>query len=136
MTTRERGGAVAPALYWAWIESEAALIRSDGCTKATGWKLPCCHEHDLAFWHGKDPRAAYQRWLVHHHRDAAWHEAAPISFEAANRDFRTCHSQRSPLGWWWWLDPRAVVRWRAVVRLSRAAWDAHRARELATGGQR
>lgn len=117
--------------YWEWIESEAALVESDGCTKATGFQLACCWEHDVAFWYARDPRSAYRHWLEHHDRVRAWREADDVTFEQANRDFKRCHTQRSSLGWWWWLDPRNVVRWRVVVRASRAAWDRHRAREAA-----
>lgn len=116
-------------LYWSWIESEAALIESDGCTKASGFQLCCCWEHDLAFYYATDPRDAFRRWREHDDGDRAWKDAAPVTFEAANEDFRRCHAQRSRLGWWWWINPMNVWRWRAVVRAARGAWDSHRARE-------
>ena len=123
---------MAPALYWAWVESEAALIESDGCTKVTGYRRECCWEHDLAFFYAKDPRSAYRLYFAGDPNP--WTHARPITFEKANADFRTCHAQRSALGAFWWVNPLNVLRWRGVVRLSRRAWEAHRMRDATATG--
>lgn len=115
------------SLYWSWVESEAALIDSDGCTKVTGFRSACCWEHDLAFYYAKNPRSAYRLYIGG--TPDYWQQADPITFDQANGDFRTCHAQRSTLGAWWWLNPLNVIRWRGVVRLSRGAWERHRERE-------
>jgi hypothetical protein len=118
----------APPLYWDWIRSEAALIRSDGCTGVSGLFRECCWEHDLAFYYARSAQDAYQRFCLNFDRVGAWQEAPAITFEQANSDFRRCHIQRTKLGSFWWLNPMVWWRWRGVVRLSRSRWDAHRAR--------
>lgn len=112
-------------MYWTWVESEAALIDSDGCTGVSGFFRQCCWEHDLAFWYAKDPRSAYRLYLegIANY----WDGADPIDFHPANDRFKKCHVQRTRWGnlsrlWAWW-------RWRGVERLSRGSWDAHRKRE-------
>ena len=117
-------------LYWDWIRSEAALINSDGCSKVSGFMVECCWEHDLAFYYAKDPQDAYLRILDNGlSRLDAWHDAAPITFTQANTRFKRCHIQRTKWGHLGWLNPLTWIRWRGVVRLSKGAWDAHRARE-------
>lgn len=118
-------------LYQAWVESEAALIVSDGCTGVSGFRRECCLEHDLAFYYARNPRTAYMGWVDHGDRELAWEEAAPITFEEANSDFKRCHARASKLGSFWWLNPVNLWRWRGVVRFSKRAWNAHRAREAA-----
>ena len=119
-------------LYWNWIESEAALIESDGCTRVSGLFRECCWEHDLAFRYGKDPRSAYLIWIRSGDRVRAWTEADPISFDKANSDFKNCHIQRTKLGILSFLNPFSWWRWRGVQRLSRGIWDRHREREMET----
>jgi len=122
---------VTHATYWEWVRSEAALIDSDGCTGVSGLFLECCWEHDVAFFHGKDPRAAYRLFndLPELSRVNLWLHAPDISFEDANARFKKCHIQRTKWGWLGWINPMTWIRWRGVVRLSRGAWEAHRQRE-------
>ena len=114
----------AATLYWDFVRSEAALIDSDGCSKVSGIQVECCWEHDLAFWYGADPRDAYR--LYRSGVADYWRQAARITFDEANRRFKKCHVPRTRLGW---LNPMVWWRWRAVVRLSRGAWNEHRERE-------
>ena len=109
-------------LYWTWVESEAALINSDGCSKVSGLHVECCWEHDLAFYYGRDPRAAYRLYIAG--ESSPWLLARPISFEECNARFRNCHVPRTK---WGWLNPLVWIRWRGVARFSRAAWEKHSA---------
>lgn len=109
--------------YLAWIRSEATLIDTDGCSSVSGLRMDCCLEHDVSFFFGKDPRDAYR-----HERTGSympWEDAAPITFDEANRRFRKCHQVRSKFGQW---SPMAWWRWAGVALFSREAWERHRIR--------
>jgi len=113
-------------LFLAWLESEARLIHSDGCSKVSQFNRKCCDLHDCEFYHGKDAADAYR--LFREGERGYWSQAKPVTFEDANRHFRNCHFSHTQLGW---LNPMTWWRWRGIVRFSRGAWDAHRAREQA-----
>ena len=112
------------ALYWQFVESEAALINSDGCTKVTGYRVSCCLEHDLSYRFAKDPRSAYRL-----HVDGAidpWEFADPIERVVADARFRRCLQVRSYFGWY---SPFALMRWIGVRAFAGSAWESHRERE-------
>ena len=112
--------------YWEWVKSEAALVDTDGCSGVTGVRIECCFEHDLGFFHAKDPRSAYRHWRANNYY--YWEDADAIDRDEVDARFRQCLQNRSrfgrwsPMAWWRWVG----VRWKA-----QAAWDTHRAREQA-----
>ena len=111
-------------VYWNFIRSEAALIQTDGCSHVSGFQVDFCYEHDLSFFHGKDPIDAYYRF-----RGGAldpWKEAKPITFDEANKRFRNRHQANSKFGR---LSPMAWWRWLGVQYGGRSAWEKHRERE-------
>lgn len=111
--------------YREWIEDEARLIHADGCTGVTnigGW---ACLEHDVAYYYGRDPVQAYRLW--YRGIRGYWELSPPITFEDANRAFRSSLFRESWLGH---FNPMSWWRWRAMrLKATRAAWDKHRARE-------
>jgi hypothetical protein len=75
-------------LFWEFVDNEAALIRADGCSKASGAYRKCCRVHDLAYVHGKDPVDAYRKYIA---GDLGyWLSAAPITRVRADADLRRC----------------------------------------------
>lgn len=69
--------------YIAWLRQEAALIKSDGCTRALEIERDCCLEHDLAYFFGRVPRWAF----IYHD----WNLAPSTSRAAADRRFFDCN---------------------------------------------
>lgn len=112
-------------LFGDWIDEEAALIDSDGCSGVTNIQGRCCRQHDLEFFYGKSAADAYRLYrygAVHY-----WTHAQSVTFEQANKHFRSCHFRNSPLGH---LNPFGWWRYAVVRRKKgRAAWEAHRQRE-------
>jgi hypothetical protein len=94
------------AEYRKWLEEEAAKVGSDGCTCAAEWKKICCLEHDLSYYHGKNPRWAYYL--------KSWTLAYSISRLEADNHFMECSGG---LSWW---------RWPAVRIGGWLAWKKHR----------
>lgn len=111
-------------LFWDWIESEAALVKTDGCSKVTGAYRKCCRVHDLAYYYGRDPVSAYKRYVAG--EPEYWFEAAPITRAQADADFRRCIQANSGAGF---FSPLALMRWLGVRVGGHGAWDAHRRRE-------
>src|SRR5689334_7434831 len=91
--------------YWKWIQEQASLIHSDGCTHAEEWKRQCCWQHDLAYYYGRNPRSAFEK---------GWQEADKISFVEANNQFAGCLP--------WYLK----YRWLAVMGGGYWIWRKHR----------
>lgn len=115
--------------YWDWIRSEAALIDTDGCSAVSGLTIECCFEHDLGYYHARDPRDAYRKALDPDVApDEHWLHAKPIDREEVDRRFRSCHQNHSRLGRW---SLMATWRWLGVRVGAQGAWDKHRAREEA-----
>lgn len=97
----------APA-YKEWVQSEAAKIKSDGCTGVPDFHKDCCFEHDLAYYYGRDPRAAFVT--------KSWSLAAKISRSETDARFREC--QGDLMGIWRWIFMKAGGSW--------LAWRRHR----------
>jgi len=111
-------------LLWAFVEHEAELIKTDGCSKVSGAFRRRCRLHDLAYFYGKDPVDAYKRYIAGDLN--YWANAAPITKAQADADFRRGMQADSPLGF---FSPVALWRWAGVKLAGQAAWDAHRERE-------
>lgn len=115
--------------YWEFIRSEAALVKTDGCSAVTGARVDCCFEHDLAYFFAKDPHSAYRQWRENNYY--FWEDADPIDRDEADARFRQCLRNRSVMGRWsfmaWW-------RWAGVRLGAQGAWDRHRAREKEAAG--
>lgn len=94
-----------PLKYWEWVEEQAKLIKSDGCTHALELARKCCWEHDLAFYYGRDPRHAYT---------CGWRRADKIGFVETNNRLGGCLP--------WWLK----YRWLAVMGGGWILWCDHR----------
>lgn len=112
------------ALYWDWVESEAAVIGTNGCSKASGAYGRCCLQHDLSYYYAKAPASAYGRYLLG--EADYWSRAMIITRSTADAAFRRCIQAKSKAGFW---SPMAVIRWIGVRLGGQSAWDAHRARE-------
>lgn len=115
------------ALYWDWIESEAAVIGTDGCSKVTGAFRRCCLQHDLSYFYAKSPASAYRIYL--NGQSDYWHQGIIIDRATADAAFRRCIQANSRAGFW---SPMAVIRWLGVRIGGQGAWDAHRQREAQT----
>lgn len=112
-------------LYKPWIEEQSALHSVDGCTGVTQWNAFCCKVHDLEFKLGKSAASAYRNY-VSGHRDP-WVRADPVTFAQANDHFKACNFRESAAGYW---NPFAWIRYAGMrLKKTKAAWDAHRARE-------
>lgn len=111
-------------LYWDWVESEAALIKTDGCSKVSGAFRKCCRQHDLAYYYGRDPVSAYKRYLAGDWEH--WLNANPTTRAQADADFRRCTQANSAMGF---FSPVALWRWAGVRLGGKGAWDRHRERE-------
>lgn len=116
--------------YYDWIREEAQLINADGCSGVTNLNGICCLVHDLEFYYAKSAADAYRRFRG---GDLTpWRFAASVSYEDANKHFRSCCFRDSilghlnPLGWWRY--------WGVRTKKGRAAWDGHRKRELESVG--
>jgi hypothetical protein len=95
-----------------------------------GFHVECCFEHDLGYYYAKDPRDAYLRELTG--SLTPWQDAKPIDRATVDARFRRCHQNRSVFGHW---SPMALYRWVGVRVGGQRRWDAHRAREAASGAQ-
>lgn len=104
-------------LYWDWIESEAALINTDGCSKVSGVYRRCCLQHDLAYYYARDPVSAYR---------VSWDNAIPTTKGEADVAFRRCMQSQSRFGF---FSPIALYRWLGVKLAGKKAWNSHRQRE-------
>lgn len=106
-----------------WIEQEASLVDSDGCSFASGFYKFRCRMHDLEYRYAKDAADAYQNYLSGILNP--WHHAKAITRGEA--DTHLIHGIRndSPLGY---LDPIGFVR-LLVKPFGRWPWKKHRARE-------
>lgn len=113
-------------LYWDWIDSEAALINTDGCSKVSGAFRQCCRAHDLAYYYARDPRSAYRLYISGD--PEYWFNATAVTRAHADADFRRCTQANSAMGFW---SIAALWRWAGVRIGGKGAWDAHRAREAA-----
>ena len=85
--------------YKKWLRKEAALIKSDGCTKALDIKLDCCYEHDLYYHYGRDPRSAYALDLSGD--PTPWAKAAPMRKITADWRLGKCS--------YWWRFPATLL---------------------------
>ena len=111
-------------LYWDWIESVGALIKTDGCSKVTGAFRKQCRAHDLAYFHARDPVDAYRRCVA---GDAGyWMNALPITKGEADAALRRGMQSDSPVGF---FSPLAAIRWLGLKLAGGKAWNGHRERE-------
>lgn len=100
--------------YCDFVREEAKKIGTDGCSGVIDLWIRCCWEHDLSYWHGRDPRDAYLRYLQWD--DNFWEVAAPITRAEADKRFRQCIP----------FTVAAWVRWAGVRVGGWKAWRAHR----------
>ena len=102
-------------LYWDWVTAEALAIKSDGCTKVVDFRRECCHLHDLAYYHGRDPKDAYKRYLVD--ESTYWQIANRINRKQADQCIKQCYHDKSllngisPLVWTRYIGVRAFGWW-------------------------
>lgn len=82
-----------PRSYEKFIEEEAKLHGTDGCTFATDWQVFCCWEHDLACELQKDPRDAYKKYL--YGLSDYWACAIDMSRRDADKMFASCNLRKS-----------------------------------------
>jgi hypothetical protein len=94
--------------YWPWVREQAAAVGGDGCSHSPDIYVDCCHEHDLAYRVGRDPRDAWVK--------GSWREAIPIDKATADKRLRQCQRSRSPLRW---FSPIARIYYRAVSLFGR-----------------
>jgi hypothetical protein len=105
----------ASSAYWDWVREQAQLIKADGCSGVPEINRVCCLEHDLAYFYGRSPQAAFVT--------KSWSLAAKCSRSDADARFRECNedhsklSRASLLAKWRWLGVR-VGGWNA--------WRKHR----------
>ena len=111
-------------MYWTFIENEAALIKTDGCSKVSGAYRKHCRVHDLSYYHAADPVDAFKLYLGGD-PDYWWH-AARVTKEGADAAFRRGIQSDSALGF---FSPVAAWRWLGLKIGGQRAWDSHRARE-------
>jgi hypothetical protein len=110
--------------YADFVKSEALWIDADGCSgPAAGFRVICCLEHDLAYYYGRDPRAAYRGWRDGVSFALVWTVAPPIDREEVDRRFRTCLQNEASLGKY---SPMAWWRWAGVRIGGSRAWNKHR----------
>lgn len=115
--------------YWEWIEHEAALIKTDGCSKVSGAYRRHCRVHDLSYYYARDPVSAYRSYCFRFASTGAadyWQQARPITRAAADAAFRRGMQADSPAGF---FSAVALWRWAGLKLAGGKAWDAHRARE-------
>jgi hypothetical protein len=117
-------GAMIHASWWHWVDQEAALIKTDGCSWALGFYRRHCKVHDVAYYHGVDPVDAFLLWRLGRHD--YWGEARRITQREADEHLRRGIRSDSPLGY---LDPIAATRWAVLRAVGGRAWNKHRARE-------
>lgn len=110
--------------YWDFIEDEAALIHTDGCSKVSGAYRKHCRVHDLAYYYGVDPVDAYRQYQEG--EPEYWLIARRITKADADAAFRRGIQSDSPAGF---FSPLAAWRWLGLKLAGRKAWDTHRARE-------
>lgn len=114
--------------YYNWIAIEARKIHSDGCSGVPDWHLKCCYEHDLGYYYGRDPRAAYAAFLgadlgADGRPQDPWTLAGKIARSEIDARFRHCNRAESvsPIG-----AVDAIVRWLGVRIFGRGRWNDHR----------
>lgn len=110
--------------FWDWIEQEAALIKTDGCSKVSGAYRKRCRVHDLSYFYGRDPVDAYKRYAAGD--PEYWFNAHAITRATADADFRRGIQADSALGF---FSPVAAWRWIGVRLGGKGAWEDHRAAE-------
>ena len=113
--------------YWEWVADEAALIRTDGCSKVSGAYRRHCLVHDLSYYYAADPVSAYQGYV--RGDPQYWARAIAITKAQADAVFRRGMQSDSPAGF---FSPLAAWRWLGLKIGGGKAWDAHRAREAQT----
>lgn len=111
-------------LYWDFIEQEAALIGTDGCSKATGAFRRHCRVHDLSYYFAKDPISAYRHYVAG--VLDYWGAADDIDQATADANLRKGMQSDSPLGF---FSPLAILRWTVLKAVGKNAWNSHRQRE-------
>ena len=99
--------------YKKWLAIEARAIGSDGCSVVNEFKQHCCHEHDLAYYWGRDPRVAFH---------IGWLDAPRVSRGQADNYFAACNADgvegNGPV--------RGFVRWIGVRLGGWNAWRQYR----------
>lgn len=119
-----------PLTYREFVDQESRLIRSDGCSKASGAYAFHCRVHDLEYWYAADAVDAY-RWYLLGAGDY-WRQARAITQAEADAHLRDGMQSDSPLGF---FSPMAIIRWGVLKAIGKRAWSRHRAREQdASGG--
>lgn len=113
--------------FRAWVNQEADLIESDGCSFATGFYKVRCRIHDLEYYYAKDATDAYQNYASG--MSNYWHHAKDIERGEADDHLVGGIRNDSPLGY---LDPIAAIR-LLVKPFGRWPWKRHRARTKAAG---
>jgi hypothetical protein len=86
--------------YRDWIRTEAAKVKSDGCTKALELKRDCCYEHDLFYVYGRDPRDAFR--LAEAGDPAPWENARKMRKVVADWRLGKCSKL-------WWRFPATLI---------------------------
>lgn len=110
--------------YWTFIENEAALIKTDGCSNVTGAYRRHCRVHDLSYYYARDPVAAYRLYAAGDLN--YWLNAKALTKGEADAAFRRGMQSDSPAGF---FSPLAITRWLGLKVGGGAAWESHRQRE-------
>ena len=114
-------------LFWDWVDSEAALIQTDGCSKVSGAYRRWCRVHDLSYYFARDPVSAYLNYRLCAAGDLNyWHNAMPITKADADAAFRRGIQSDSAAGF---FSPVALWRWLGVKCFGGKTWESHRQRE-------
>jgi len=103
--------------YEEFINREAKLINSDGCTGITNVHGLCCKIHDIEYRYHKNSLDAYQAYLDGYHY--FWIVAKDISKSDVDRKFRRCLQSNSVLGY---FSPISYIRWLGVKLFGGKAW--------------
>ena len=111
-------------LYWDWIDSEAAVIKTDGCSKVSGAFRRHCRVHDLSYYYARDPVSAYRLFIACD--PDYWLCAQPITKGEADAAFRRGMQSDSVAGF---FSPMALWRWAGLKIGGGSAWESHRRRE-------
>lgn len=109
-----------PRTFWDFIEAEAALIKSDGCSVVPEFYHECCLVHDLEYWYARCATDAYTHYLKG--TTNYWHLAKKLTQAQADKHLRSCIQKKSTLGKW---SPLSWWRYWALREFGQKAWNSH-----------